>query len=141
MSSFHYYFTILHDYHYQLHLTKGLPMNCTAILNEIDLRVRKNESFKGTNVHFDKIQCYWELKKACSALLQTAPYIKHTEDVPPGRDHRHAIIAVNMENGCVLNRDTLALLKRMTNLADDLSVINRGRLTRYSFTIMNVWED
>lgn len=116
-------------------------MNCTTILNELDLRVRKNESFKGTNVHFEKIRDYWELKKACSALVQTSPRIKHMEEVPPGRDHRHAIIAVDMENGNALSGNALFIFNQMRSLADDLTVLNRGRLTRYSFIIMNVWED
>ena len=115
-------------------------MNCTAILNEIDIRVRKNESFKGSNVHFEKIQAYWELKKACSALVQTAPCIKHMEEVPPGRDHRHAIIAVDIEGGA-LTGNALALFNQMRSLADDFTVLSRGLLTRYSFIIMNVWED
>ena len=116
-------------------------MNCNTILKEIDIRVRENESFRGTNVHFEKVRAYWELKKACSALVQTAPRIKHMEVVSPGRDHRHAIIAVDMEGSDALTGSSLALFNQMRSLADDLTVLSRGRLTRYSFIIMNVWEE
>lgn len=116
-------------------------MNSIAIAREIDLHVRKNESFRGKKVNFEKVQTYWDLKKACTALAQIAPCIKHLEEVPPGRDHRHAMIALDMEDAGAFPGNAPALFQTASRLADDVSCFACGHLQRLSFIIMNVWED
>ena len=116
-------------------------MNNIALAREINLRVRKNEAFRGRKVNFEKVQAYWDLKKSCTALVQTVSHIKHMDAVPPGRDHRHAIIAMDIDSAGTFPEKAAALLRQASSLADDVSVFSFGRQHRISFIIMNVWED
>lgn len=116
-------------------------MNNIALAKEIDLHVRKNESFNGKKVNFEKVQAYWDLKKNCTALAHTVPHIKHLDAIPPGRDHRHAIVAMDIDPACDFPANASALLRQARILADNVSLFSIGRLHRISFIIMNIWED
>lgn len=116
-------------------------MNNIALAKEIDLRVTENESFRGRKVNFEKVRAYWDLNKNCTALAQIVPHIKHMDAIPPARDHRHAIVAMDIDPTCALPENVSVLLQQARRMADDVSVFSIGRLHRISFIIMNVWED
>ena len=116
-------------------------MKYTATPDEIDMLVKRNESFKGKKPNFEKMRAYQQLKETCAVLASTAACVKHLEEVPPGWDHRHAIVALDVAKATRFTGNEAVLFQRAVELSDGFMLFDHGETPRLSFTVINVWED
>ena len=115
-------------------------MKYDITLEELDRLLAENESFYGTKPNFENIRRYKKLKAELIALMKKARNFRKLEELPPERDHRHAVISLEYDTLVMMGADVFPHIRNAMNLCDGFTVTTCGRFPAMSFTIMDTWE-
>lgn len=109
---------------------------------EIDAMIRKNETFKGKHVSFDKITLFNEIKEGLDSFLQCCGAAQKIEEIKPNQYDRNAVLVLDIDLVSILDKAEVSMLTAIMKKADRVVFSAAGEdCIRISFGIEDIWTD